>query len=284
MLLSSQTMVLQRTHGYEGCVRKFKEIGFDAYDFSMFGMVNEGNPLNGKDYLETAKSLRKAADEAGIICNQTHAPFPLYKPNDENWNASIMEYIVRSLEITSVLGGKICIVHPYNHWSPETNAEKVYLPLLPYCQKYGVKIALENMWSWPASSATAVPCACSTKENFLQHLSLLDPEWYVACLDIGHAEKIGEYASAKDLIYALGSRLQSLHVHDNDKKYDLHTYPYNGKIEWEGIFTALREIGYKGDLTFEADFFIEKYPQELREDALRFLYKIGRYMIDRIVG
>ena len=107
MLLSTQTMVLQRTCGYEGCVRKLKEIGFDAYDFSMFGMVNEGNPLHGGGYLETARALRAAADGAGIACNQSHAPFPLYKPGDDGWNASIFGYIVRSLEITSALGGKI---------------------------------------------------------------------------------------------------------------------------------------------------------------------------------
>lgn len=282
MLLSTQTMVLQRTCGYEGCVRKLKEIGFDAYDFSMFGMVNEGNPLHGGGYLETARALRAAADGAGIACNQSHAPFPLYKPGDDGWNASIFGYIVRSLEITSALGGKICVVHPYNHWSPEENAEKIFRPLLPYCKKYGVKVALENMWSWPADSPSAVPCACSTAENFLRHLSLLDPAWFVACLDIGHAEMIGENASAKELIRALGGRLQALHVHDNDRKYDLHTYPYNGKIDWEGIYAALRETGYRGDLTFEADFFVEKYPPELREDALKFLCSIGRYMIGRV--
>lgn len=282
MLLSTQTAALQNSFGFNEAVRIIKEAGFDCYDFSMTRMCWEGHPLNRSDYKESVIALRKFADGLGIPCNQSHAPFPSHRPNDEHWNSHIGEWCVRSLEITSLLGGKICVVHPYNNWTPKENFERVYQPLLPYCKKYNVKVAVENMWNWPSDSPVAVPCACSLPENFCEHMSLLDPEWFVACLDIGHAEMFPDRTSAVELIHALGSRLQSLHVHDNDRLHDDHAFPFSGKIDWDGVCTALREVGYGGDFTFEADSAVDKYPDPLKADAEKLLQKIGRDLIARI--
>lgn len=282
MKLSTQTEALARAFGYERAVRIVKKSGFDCYDFSMFDMAREGDPLNGPDYMQTVLSVKRVAEEVGITCNQSHAPFPSHKVNDEAWNGKIIGWIVRALEITSVLGGKICIVHPWNDWSPEENAELLYKPLLPYCKKYNVKIAVENMWNWPKGNPSAVPCACTLPENFVRHMELLDPEWFVACLDIGHAAMFPDKTSVAEMIVALGDRLQALHVHDNDCLYDLHTIPYMGKIDWESFYAALKQIGYKGDFTFEADSFLYKYPDALKEKAEEFLCAVGRYMTGRI--
>ncbi len=282
MLLSTQTAALQNAFGFEEAVRIIHEAGFDCYDFSMTRMGWEGHPLQRADYQESVKALRRYADSIGIPCNQSHAPFPMHRPDDDAWNKNIHEWCVRSLEITALLGGKICVVHPYNNWTPEENRDRVYLPLLPYCKKYGVKIAVENMWNWPAESPVAVPCACSLPENFCAHMDLLDPEWFVACLDIGHAEMFPDKTSAVQLIHALGDRLQCLHVHDNDRLHDDHGIPFTGKIEWDGVCAALKAIGYKGDFTFEADTAINKYPDPLKADAEKFLQKTGRYLINRI--
>ena len=44
----------------------------------------------------------------------------------------------------------------------------------------------------------------------------------------------------------------------------------------------LTDIEYDGDLTFEADNFMKKYPDELIPEALNYMCKIGRYMIKQI--
>lgn len=282
MKLSTNTVALGRSFGYTEAVRMIKEAGFDCYDFSIFDMAREGDPLNGPDYMETVLEVKRVADGLGIACNQSHAPFPSHKKGDEEWNRKIIGWIIRSLEITSVLGGKICIVHPWNDWSPEENAELLYKPLLPYCKKYNVKIAVENMWNWPKESPVAVTCACSLPEDFMRHMELLDPEWFVACLDIGHAAMFPGQTSVEEMILALGDRLQALHVHDNDCLYDLHIIPYMGKIDWESFYAALKQIGYRGDFTFEADSFINKYPDALKGKAEEFLCAVGRYMVGRI--
>ena len=45
--------------------------------------------------------------------------------------------------------------------------------------------------------------------------------------------------------------LGSLHVHDNNGHADQHQIPGNGTIDWESFSKALREVGYKGTLSFE---------------------------------
>jgi sugar phosphate isomerase/epimerase len=282
MRLSTQTEVLGETFGYEAAVKILGEVGFDCYDFSMFSIPNGSDPLGGEDYMQTVLAVKKVADETGLVCNQSHAPFPSYRPGDGVWNSKITGWIIRALEITSVLGGKICIVHPWNDWSPEENAERLYQPLLPYCKKYNVKIAVENMWNWPKGSPYAVPCACSLPENFVKQMQLLDPEWFVACLDLGHAAMFPAQTSVAEMIVALGDRLQALHIHDNDRHSDLHAFPYTGAIDWESVYSALKQIGYQGDLTFEADCFLRKYPKELYPAAEKFLNRIGRYMLSRL--
>lgn len=281
MKLSTETYPLDLQFGYRGAVKALKEIGFDCYDLSIFDLGQEGSRFGGADWREKALALRKYADGLDLECNQSHGPYPCYKPTNEKWNAEIFDWCVRALEITSLVGGKICVLHPYHIWTPKENAERIYLPLLPYCKKFGVKIAVENMWQRDGSGA-AIPAACNTAEDFLAHMALLDPEYFCACVDIGHAEMVGKSVSAAQLILALGDRLGALHVHDNDLKEDLHTAPYCGKIDWESVFAALRRIGYGGEFTFEADGFVRAFPEELRLDATTTLYRTGKYMVGRI--
>lgn len=281
MKLSTETYPLDLQFGYCGAVKALKEIGFDCYDLSIFDLGQEGSRFGGADWREKALALRKYADGLDLECNQSHGPYPCYKPTNEKWNAEIFDWCVRALEITSLVGGKICVLHPYHTWTPKENAERIYLPLLPYCKKFGVKIAVENMWQRDGSGA-AIPAACNTAEDFLAHMALLDPEYFCACVDIGHAEMVGKSVSAAQLILALGDRLGALHVHDNDLKEDLHTAPYCGKIDWESVFAALRHIGYGGEFTFEADGFVRAFPEELRLDATAMLYRTGKYMVGRI--
>ena len=101
--------------------------------------------------------------------------------------------IVRAIEVSGILGAKICVIHPCNDYTPEENAI-LYKSFEPHARKAGVKIGLENVWSWPNGSVTAIPSACSHHENFRAHLDLLPADVFVACLDIGHAELQGQHS------------------------------------------------------------------------------------------
>ena len=62
---------------------------------------------------------------------------------------------------------------------------------------------------------------------------------------------------------------------------DEHTLPYYGKIEWESVMKALADIGYEGNLNYEASSFIKNVPVDLRPEGLAFMAKVGHYLIGR---
>ena len=282
MLISTETGVFAEHFGNEQTLKILKDAGFTAYDFSMYTLKKEYCLVYYSDYVEKAKKLRKLADELGIVCNQTHAPFPSYTDNNIEYNKTIGEYLRRALEVSGILGAKYCIVHPWNNFSAEQNAEKVYNPLLPYCKQYNVKIAVENMWNWHEKENKAKPCACSLKEDFIKHLSLVDKEWFVSCVDVGHAAMFFEDTTAQDLIKDMKDSLACLHVHDNDCRYDSHLLPFSGNIDWEKVCKALADVEYKGDMTFEACSGIDRMPLELKKQTARYMREIGEYLIERI--
>ena len=259
--------------GEEKAIELIAKAGFDAWDFSMFEMaridwrtytvIDKPHPLNGNDYVAFAKKLRKIGEDNGIHCNQSHAPFPSLVPG-------VKSYLKRAIECTALAGGKICIIHPDNNQSAEQNAE-LYFELLPFAKEHDVKIATENMWNWEKNAPTACAAACSHHDDFVKHIKAVNDPYFVACLDIGHAEMAGLDTSAEKMIYALGESLQALHIHDNDKLGDSHQIPFSMKIDWSSVASALKGAGYKGYLTLEADQYIGSTNAKTEQDVLKAL-------------
>ncbi len=240
--------------GEERAIEYVAKAGFDAWDFSMFSMckydmgkgrlMENSHPLAGNDYLAFARRLKRIGLDNGIVCNQSHAPFPVHIKE-------IRSHLKRAIECTAEAGGEICVIHPDNNKTPEENAE-MYLELLPFAKGCGVKLATENMWNWDGEKDQAAFAACSNPDSFCRHVDVVGDEYMVACLDIGHAEMRGLNTSAVEMIYALGDRLQALHIHDNDKWQDSHQIPFSMNIDFAEIVDALKKINYKGYLTLEA--------------------------------
>ena len=264
MKISTEIASASRIVGEEKAVELIAKAGFDAWDFSMFAMCKydwenkclfeNDHPLAGKDYLAFARKLKQIGLDNGIVCNQSHAPFPTYC--DE-----IRSYFKRAIECTAEAGGKICIIHPDNYKGAEENAE-IYNELLPFAKQCGVKIATENMFNWNHDKGCPAPAACSSPKSFTDHIKAVNDEYFVACLDIGHAELESLETSAVEMIKALGPSLQALHIHDNNQKGDSHQIPFSMNIDFEAVAKALKEIDYKGELTLEADAYLKIYNEE----------------------
>lgn len=270
METSINTMAFRKCQDKE-VVKMLKDAGFTAYDYSMCELhINK--PLED-DYQKKARDLRAYADQVGIVCNQTHAPFPTFKIGDDEYNEKTFPLIARAIEVTAILGGKMCVVHPCNDASPEMNAE-FYNRLLPYAKKFNVKIGLENMWNWKDGKAS--DAACSNAQNFYDHLALLDNEWFVANLDIGHAEMYGLNTSATQMIEKLKDNLFGLHIHDNNKANDLHAVPYSIYINFDEICAKLKECGYKGDVTLELD--VRNTPKSTYQSAMKYFADIANHL------
>ena len=262
-------------------VKMMKEAGFTAYDASMFTNGVLDWLLYAEDWKEKAQAFRDYADGLGIKCNQSHAPFSSVRKGDEKYNEWMFPRLIRAIEVSGILGAKVCVVHPCNDWTAEENAV-LYQKLEPVAKQAGVKIGVENMWNWKQDSPTATKAACSHHEDFKAHLDLLNPEVFTACVDIGHAEMAGLNTSAVQMIQTLSERLGALHIHDVDLVHDNHQLPFTQNIDFEKVFTALKKANYQGDITFEACYGAGRAPKALQSAYARYLASIGEYFLEEL--
>lgn len=257
MRTSTEINSIARIVGEEKAVELIAKAGFDGWDFSLLNMWIPNTkdmkyrfsdaPVAQDNYLEFARRLRRIGEDNGIVCNQSHAPEPCYA---EHYDL-IEKYLKRAIECTAEAGGEICVIHPSCYNPPEVNAE-FYSKLLPFAKEHNVKIATENMWGWNRELDCARPLACSRHDSFKAQMDVLVDDYFVACLDLGHAEMKGLETSAVQMIRTLKDRLKALHIHDIDLKHDNHEIPFSLNIDFDSIASALREIGYDGWFTLEA--------------------------------
>lgn len=279
MKTSTEIASIAKVTGIHKAVELCGNAGFDAWDFSMFDMhkmlllpIPGKKKLNAAKYLRLASQLKKIGLDNGIVCNQSHAPFPVRLP-------AVRSVLKLAIECTAEAGGKICIIHPDNNKSAEENSE-MFLELLPFAKQCGVKIATENMWNWNVVKNRSSFAACATGEDFKKHIDIVNDEYFVACLDLGHAEMEGSGDGAPEMIRTLGHRLQALHIHDNDRIHDSHQIPFSMDIDFEAVVRALKEIDYKGYFTLEADTFMRAYNKDNAFEGVKKLSESARKLAD----
>ena len=282
MKLSMETYVLREHFGDEAAIRMIKDAGFDAYDYSMY-WASEPHEMLGDDYIERARLLRQYSDGLGISCNQTHAPFEVHA--EDEFSVSNRKYLrlVRSLEISSILGAKNVIVHAVKV-SGQTGESfdelntRFYRSLLPYAEKFGVNISVENLFDW--QNDRALPILSDPKEH-QAFIKSLGSDRFNACLDIGHSAITG-YRPEEAISEMSPDILATLHVHDNNYKYDEHLMPFSGDFDWGKIASALKHIGYRGELTFEIFGYLGRLSDQLLPDAVNYAARVGRDIISKI--
>lgn len=278
MKLSSDLYVLSSRLGDEQAVRMMADAGFDAIDYSLYWRAKDRGPY-GSDYKAYARHLRALAEDRGVYFNQAHAPFDSYRFDDPANNAERFSQIVQAMEFASLLGVKTIIVHPI-HCPPEVDRVDFnvdfYNRLKPWCREFGIRVALENLFD-RVDGEKIVPSICSFPDEFRCCVDLLDPEYFTACVDVGHALVVGE--TPEHVLREMGERVTALHIHDNRGILDDHMLPGFGKIDWKGTMRALREIGYPGELTLEIFAWLQCFDNEMLGDAARLAVKTGRKLI-----
>ena len=104
MKTSTEIQSIVDVVGEEKAIEMIAKAGFDAWDFSMFNMKKRMNPFEGlfkkkyalvtNDYLKFARHLKQIGEENGVVCNQSHAPFPSLHKN-------VRPYLQRAIECTA---------------------------------------------------------------------------------------------------------------------------------------------------------------------------------------
>jgi sugar phosphate isomerase/epimerase len=286
-----------------GSFARLKRLGFETVDlgfpqvpFDTYGEEASFYDQTVEELLPRYIALKKAADKYGITISQSHAPFPLWNEDaTDEYNAHMVMAVCKICEICNAIDCRAVVVHPVtrdnktDEWN--TNME-LYHAIMPTALKTNVKICLENMFS--SKTGRIVSGVCADAEEAVRYIDTLNEEAgtdaFGFCFDVGHANLA--HKNLRRYINTLGHRLTILHIHDNDGQNDLHLAPYTqtrytktctNALDWEGFILGLKDIGYRGTLSFETFRVISVTPHELWDASLQYISSIGKYFKARIL-
>lgn len=274
MRLSTNLVRFHSEFGLKGTLDIFAEAGFEAIDFNT-DIEEYHTDVHDKAFYE---EIRSYGEERGLSFSQAHAPFGK-KYDNILQTPELFENIFRGMRHASYLGAEMIVVHPCRpmDYKADGNREQVfeynlefYRRLIPYAEEFGIKIALENINR----------SICETAAGLVELYDELNHPAFTVCFDVGHGNLIGE--DPAEMVYTIGKRIECTHVHDNNGVADQHTLPFYGNIEWQAVTKALADIGYEGNLNYEASAFVKQLPADLMPAGAKFMAKVGQYIIDRI--
>lgn len=266
-------------------VELIREAGFDTIDFWLFRYCETTNaPMfedNWRDFVTEARSI---IDRAGVTVGQVHAwwDHPWQIAEDGSFDLP-HEIFCRNIEACRMLGSDKLVFHPIQRWfrstDPATHQAVLdanvawFSALLPAAEAFGVELHIENLFDYQHISQPGdQPFPCGSAEDILYVINRIGHPLVKTCLDTGHANINGE--DVPRMIRLYGDKLGSLHLQDNFGKIspvyeDLHMFPTYGRLPWEEIFAALRDIGYSGTLNLEVSSELRRLPDPIRLIHLR---------------
>ena len=144
-----------------------------------------------------------------------------------------MDEIKRALEAAELIPFSNLVLHlgeREDGWSQRTVEYSITAleHLGAFAHPLGVRLLVENLMSEP-----------TTPERLCTILDLGHQKNVGICLDLGHANITVGVASA---IATVGSRIATVHVHDNHAVKDEHLWPGEGNIDWAAAVTALKAL------------------------------------------
>lgn len=297
---TDEAYLTQRMQFLRDCGIQALDYSFDAFVDTAFtkGEINDFWNQSLDELYTHFTPLKNAAEKTGLVFSQTHAIFPLYLTKYEEATEYLRMSVEKTLAVAAFLGCPAVVVHPHGCRDKEEELKinlDLYRRFIPFAKQYGVKICLENLFL--TIDVQPVEGCCSTADEACRYIDMLDEEageeLFGFCFDIGHAILLRR--DIKAFIKALGHRLTCLHLHDNDGSMDLHVMPFSQQrlsgwrglksaTDWDGLCEGLREIGYKGNLSFEAYKSFEIFPEATHRELLKLYSAIGRHFRNKILN
>ncbi|MCQ2451445.1 MAG: sugar phosphate isomerase/epimerase [Clostridia bacterium] len=132
-------------------------------------------------------------------------------------------------------------------------------------------------------------------KDVLELVELVNHPRFKVCWDVGHGnlQKLPQH----EALEMLGENVYALHIQDNVGVTDDHMLPFFGLLNFDSIMHGLKNIGYKGYFTFEADGTLlatwrrnkfdedtrcfDSFPVEIRKKLESVLYDIGKYILTK---
>jgi len=285
------------------------ERGIEALDLSFSYVFSPDGYKEGKkydlpylpdeDFIKSFSEMKAASEKYGVKIAQAHAPYPTYFEDDPVLTELGIMTVEKLIGACAYLGCDQLIVHPHEDpWHPHQNYKwniiniEMFSRFIPAAKKYGVKICLENLLC--VENDEIIGGICSSVEETCYLIDSLNEiagaDVFGFCFDVGHLNASG--LDVYSFIKGVGSRISALHLHDNDGRSDAHLFPYTqirdqwglqAGVNWEDVIKGLREINYRGCLSFETFRAFYHFPREVWDEAIALNLAIGKYFRKRIL-
>lgn len=218
--------------GYElplaASLERIREAGFDAVSLWW---------ADAPDGL-TRTAQADLARKTGLTVENAHAPFDgcndLWVPGLRGDEAAAG--LLACVSDCAVARVPVLVVHLTDGPAPPPDSSvglERLRPVVDTAERLGVKLAFENLRHIP---------------HLRKVLDAFDSPCVGLCYDSGHHHGWGREA---DWLADYGSRLFTLHLHDNDGKQDSHSLPFDGGIDWRPLARKIARTGYTGPTSLE---------------------------------
>jgi|GEM_PF-160610 len=177
----------------------------------------------------------------------------LHLPYGTDWDVSRSDRAGREeavnrhlqlLALASRWGIRTAVLHP--SWEPIADGERE--GRLAACRE-SLAVLAERAASLRIRIAVeCLPRTCLGNTAAEMGLLVGADERLGICCDVNHLLK----EPPERFIRALGSRIISVHMSDNDGSDEKHWLPGTGVIRWRQVMAALADAGYRGPFLFEA--------------------------------
>lgn len=235
-----KALVFGMIQGDGSLIDKFriaKEAGFDGIE------LNSPTDLKMADILQAQQSV---GIELPSVINKDHWSKPLSDP-DQQIRQQCIDSVVKSMYEVKEMGGDTVLVVP-GVVNEKVSYEQAYITsqsaireLIPYAEKTGVQIALENVWN----NFIISPVEAKRYVDEINHPLI---GWY---FDVGNVLR---YGWPEHWIYTLNSRIMRLHIKEFSREImntkglreGFNVELLEGDNNWPVVMSAVRSIGHNG--------------------------------------
>ncbi|MBQ9976214.1 MAG: sugar phosphate isomerase/epimerase [Clostridia bacterium] len=223
-------------------IKKAAKIGFDVLEFQAQPLLDMTD--------EKLKSLKSLADEVGIELTYSLGLDPAYDVSspDEKIRLGGVDYLKRIVEQIGKMDGKLLSGVSYAGWGTPPYVLDDKRPLLENSLKSMreiIKTAEDNGVVYCVEAVNRFEgCLINTAQEAIAYADEVGSKNIGILLDTYHMNI--EENSIGDAIRLVGNRLTSFHTGENNR-----TAPGRGHLNWDEIFGALAEIGYKNRIVCE---------------------------------
>jgi len=242
-----------RAEPIEVTIARLGKCGYDAIEIS------------GEPERYDTKEVRKLLSDHGLRCWGSVTLMLAERDllaKDEQQRADSVKYVKDTITMVKELGGEEITIVPstVGKIKPQGAPDEEWqwaIQSLKQCyehgQKEGVRLALEPLNRFETYFL-------NRHDQALLLAEAVGPECGI-CLDVFHLNI--EEADMLAAIRKAGKKLVDFHVADNNRMA-----PGQGAVNWKGVISTLKEIGYNGSLTVEFVAPLDRTPANPYKNAL----------------